>query len=247
MNLFHQRFNWHRFLEATLEIFQQLYIAIEKCDKQYRLLPGDHYQYSVKCMRCHKCVSSSTLGIGETLLNACSAMLCHWNILWTHDADWEVPLTSLPLLFTSTESYEASKTSFENSLDRTDDVLHYPYFYSNKWFGEYNFCEAVKVDLSIQHLTQTKEQNYERYVSNSMSLVKVLFEELHPAIVCINDLDRQTIKAKLDQHFTLFNYEQKGLMKDTHLICGMELTLNYQTNKMNHSKILNHSVFSFIG
>jgi hypothetical protein len=24
-------------------------------------------------------------------------------------------------------------------------------------------------------------------------------------------------------------------MKDTHLICGMELTLNYQTNKMNHS------------
>jgi hypothetical protein len=31
-------------------------------------------------------------------------------------------------LFTSTESYEASKTSFENSLDRTDDVLHYPYF-----------------------------------------------------------------------------------------------------------------------
>ncbi len=72
------------------------------------------------------------------------------------------------------------------------------------------FCEAVKVDLSIQRLTQTKEQNYERYVSNSMSLVKVLFEELRQAIDHINELDHQTMKAKLDQHCTLFNYENKG-------------------------------------
>jgi hypothetical protein len=111
-------------------------------------------------------------------------MLCHWNILWTHDTDWEVPSTSLPLLFTSTESYKASKTSFKNLLDTTDDVHHYPYFCSNKRFGEYNICEAVKVDLSIQRSAQTKEQNYERYVSNSMTLVKVLFEELRPAIDC---------------------------------------------------------------
>jgi hypothetical protein len=26
-NLFHQRFNWHRFLESTLEILQQFYIS----------------------------------------------------------------------------------------------------------------------------------------------------------------------------------------------------------------------------
>jgi hypothetical protein len=160
-------------------------------------------------MRCHKCVLSTTLGIGETLLNAPSAMPHHWNILQTHDADWKFPSTSLPLLFTSTESYEASRTSFKNSLDRTDNVLHYPYFCSNKRFGEYMFCEAVKVDLSVQCSTQTKEQNYERYISNSMSLVKVLFEELHPAIDRINDLDHQTMKAKLDQHCTLFNYEKR--------------------------------------
>jgi hypothetical protein len=96
------------------------------------------------------------------------------------------------------------------------------------------FCEAVKVDLSIQRSTQTNEQNYERYVSNSMSLVKVLFKELHQAIDRNNKLDHQTMKAKLDQHCTLFNYEKKAPMKDTHLICGMELTLNYQTNKINH-------------
>jgi hypothetical protein len=109
------------------------------------------------------------------------------------------------------------------------------------------FCKAVKVDLSIQCSTQTKEQNYERYVSNSMSLVKVLFEELRQAIDRINDLDHQTMKAKLDQHCMLFNYEKKAPMKVTLLICGMELTLNYQTNKMNHSKFLNDGVFSFIG
>ncbi len=109
------------------------------------------------------------------------------------------------------------------------------------------FCEVVKVDLSIQRLTETKEQNYERYISNSMSLVKVLFEELCQAIDRINELDRQTLKAKLDQHCMLFNYEKKAPIKDTHLICGVELALNYQTNKMNHSKFLNHGVFSFIG
>jgi hypothetical protein len=105
----------------------------------------------------------------------------------------------------------------------------------------------MKVDLLIQPSTQTKEQNYERYVSNSMTLVKVLFEELCPAIDCIKGLGHQTMKAELDQHFTLFNSEKNGTMKDAHLICGMELTLNYPPNKMNHSKFLNHGVFSFIG
>ncbi len=68
----------------------------------------------------------------------------------------------------------------------------------------------MKVDLSIQRSTQTKEQNLERYVSNTMHLVKVLFEELRSAIDCINDLDHQSMQAKLDQHFNLFNYEKKG-------------------------------------
>ncbi len=67
----------------------------------------------------------------------------------------------------------------------------------------------MKVDLSIQHSTQTKEQNYERYVSNSMTLVKVLFEKLCQAIDCIDDLGHQKMKAKLDQHLTLFDYEKR--------------------------------------
>jgi hypothetical protein len=49
-----------------------------------------------------------------------------------------------------------------------------------------------------------------RYVSNTMHLVKGLFEELHPAIDCMIDLDSHSMQAKLDQHFTLFNYEERG-------------------------------------
>jgi hypothetical protein len=42
-----------------------------------------------------------------------------------------------------------------------------------------------------------------------MTLIKVLFEELRPGIDFIEDLGHQTMKAKLDQHFTLFNSEKK--------------------------------------
>ncbi len=59
-----------------------------------------------------------------------------------------------------------------------------------------------------------------------------MFEELRPAINCINNLDHQSMQAKLDQHFTLFHYEKKGQKQDTHLICGMELTLS---NKQDES------------
>ncbi len=76
-----------------------------------------------------------------------------------------------------------------------------------------------------------------------MSLVKVLFEELRPAIDCINDLDHQTIKAKLDQHFMLFNYEKKGLMKDTHWVAtkiainGLYLNLYTNKHRINHEYV----------
>jgi hypothetical protein len=41
-----------------------------------------------------------------------------WNILRTHDADWEVPLTSLPLLFTSTELFEIKKIVLGKNMQK---------------------------------------------------------------------------------------------------------------------------------
>ncbi len=68
----------------------------------------------------------------------------------------------------------------------------------------------MKVDLSNQRSAQNKEQNMGRYVSNTMHPAKSLFEELRPAIDCMIDLYSHSMQAKLDQHFTLFNYEKKG-------------------------------------
>ncbi len=68
------------------------------------------------------------------------------------------------------------------SLDRNDDILHGPYFCINVCNGEFKFCEAVKVDVSNVHAQQTKERNHMKNVSNTMSLVKVLFEDMSLAI-----------------------------------------------------------------
>jgi hypothetical protein len=57
-NLFHQRFPKHLFLESMLELLQQFNIANEECVDNYKMLPGNQYLLSMKCFRCHNCVSS---------------------------------------------------------------------------------------------------------------------------------------------------------------------------------------------
>jgi hypothetical protein len=98
-NLFHQRFPKHRFLESTLELLQQFYIAIKECVDTYKMFPGDQYLLSIKCMRCHNCVSSKNQGIAELLLNAPTAILHHLEFLDTHDDNLDVQPMSLPLMY----------------------------------------------------------------------------------------------------------------------------------------------------
>ncbi len=62
MNLFHQKFPKHQFLESTLELLEQFYIAIEECVGNYKMFPGNQYLLSIKCMRCHNCISSKKSG-----------------------------------------------------------------------------------------------------------------------------------------------------------------------------------------
>jgi hypothetical protein len=61
----------------------------------------------------------------------------------------------MPVLFTSTKKYSASKTLFEDAIykiagDDTDELFHSKHSCTNHdcRIGEYCFCEAVKVDLS---------------------------------------------------------------------------------------------------
>jgi hypothetical protein len=42
-NLFYQRFPKHQFLESTLKLLQQFYIAIEECVDTYKMFPGNQY------------------------------------------------------------------------------------------------------------------------------------------------------------------------------------------------------------
>ncbi len=157
-NLFHQRFPKHRFLESTLELLQQFYIAIKKCVETYKMFPGKQYLLFIKCMRCHNCSFSKNQGIAELLLNAPTAILQHLEFLDTHDDNSDVQPMSLPLMYSSDKAYHASTHSFKKSLDRNDDVLHGPYLCKNVCNGEFNFFEAVKWDVSNVCAQQQKRE-----------------------------------------------------------------------------------------
>jgi hypothetical protein len=114
-----------------LELLQQFYIAIKGSDDTYNIFPGNQYLVSLKCMRCHKCVSARNQGIAATLLNAPTAILTHYYFIRTHDDDFDVTPMSLPVMFSCDKSYHVSKEAFEKSLDWDDDVLFFPSFCVN--------------------------------------------------------------------------------------------------------------------
>jgi hypothetical protein len=140
-NLLHQRYPKHRYLESTLELLQQFYIAIEESDDTYNIFPGDQYLVSLKCMRCHNtCVSARNQGIAATLLKAPTAILTHYYFIRTHDDDFDITPMSLPVMFSCDGSYHVSKEAFEKSLDWDDDVLVFPSFcIQNTRHGNLNF------------------------------------------------------------------------------------------------------------
>jgi hypothetical protein len=206
-NLFHQRFPKHQFLELTLELLHQFYIAIEECVDNYKMFPGNQYLLSIKCMRCHNCILSKNQGIAELLLNVPTAILQHFEFLDIHEDNLDVQPMALPLMYSSDKACIASTHSFKESLDRNDDVLHGPYFCINVRNGEFKFCEAVKVDVSNVCAQQTKERNHKKNVSNTMSLVKVLFEDIILAITVWkkSKYEQLQVKDASDLHVTLFN------------------------------------------
>ncbi len=61
----------------------------------------------------------------------------------------------MPVLFTSVENYFASKSAFDNAIDKSagdeaDELFHSKNSctYQDLRIGEYCFCEAMKVDLA---------------------------------------------------------------------------------------------------
>jgi hypothetical protein len=121
-------------------------------------------------MRCHNCISSKNQGIAELLLNVPTAILQHFEFLDVHDDNSNVQPMSLPLIYSSDEAYHSSTHSFKESLDRNDDILHGPYFCTNVCNVEFEFCEAVKVDVSNVCAQQTKrEKSQEKCIKYHVS------------------------------------------------------------------------------
>jgi hypothetical protein len=123
---------------------------------KFNVFPGDLNQFCLRCARCRRRVSTIA-DIGTTLKNAPTAMLMHWRFIHSHgnNADdnsdgskTDVLYSSLPLLFSTQETYDKLLSLFEHSTDDLDECLHYDILCSKEHRGEYRFYKAVKVDMN---------------------------------------------------------------------------------------------------
>ncbi len=121
-----------------------------------------------------------------------------------NDDNSEVCHLSLPLLFSLEDSYQISKEAFDSSMDSQDrNLVSSMVCIQNTRHGEFEFCEAAKVDVSNAKGIQTKEKMHKQTVSNTMSLVWALFEEIRLAFTAFSD--DSPVKDQMSLHHTLFN------------------------------------------
>jgi hypothetical protein len=193
-NLFHQRFEKHSMLESMLEILQQFYIQMETQSDEFYLFGGDLFTYMLQCMRCGQRVTLHG-SIGETLFHAPTVMLYHWNMIEPHDEQIHRELMLMPLLFTSYESYVQSSKSFQEGWNWMEglNICQKPTKY-----GQFLFCEAVKVDLE-----NSKETSFKNTITSTLSLITVLFEDLFEAITLHRDFSDD--KVRLEPSTSLLN------------------------------------------
>jgi hypothetical protein len=101
----------------------------------------------------------------------------------------------MPVLFTSTKYYSASKTLFDNAIyeiaeDDADELFHSKNSCTNHdcRIGKYCFCEAIKVNLAEsedkhqKNHPQKKKNQLSSTLSSTVFLLHTLFEDLGCAI-----------------------------------------------------------------
>ncbi len=154
--MFHQHFMEHRFLESTLELPQQFHLQVESIAHDFKVFPGDQSKFSLKCLRCGKKNTPTEL-IGKVLFMAPMAICHHLKLLSSIPSVNDSPLIfkNMPVLFTSTKNYSASKSLFDEAIyemaeDEADELFHSKNCCTNHdcRVGEYCFCAAIKVDLA---------------------------------------------------------------------------------------------------
>jgi hypothetical protein len=183
-NLIHQRFKKHSMLESMLEILQQFYIQMGTKPDDFHLFAGDLSTYTLRCIRCGQSVILPG-SIGETQLHAPTAMLYHWNMIQSHDEENHRELMLMPLFFTSYDNYLQSSKSFQEGLNWMEDLK---ICQKTTKYEQVMFCEAVKVDMA-----NSKESSFKNTITNTLSLITVLFEDLFEAITIHRDFSGEKV------------------------------------------------------
>ena len=203
-----QHFGKLKFLESTLELLQQFKLQMISSSDEFTIFPGDCSKFSLMCTRCGKCISYPE-SIGWTLFNAPYTIFSHLDIVLL-DEDENDPsnqLETLPILFTSHSNYDESFAFFLDSLktggdsDQTNDIdfkIKGDCIVQQNRAGEFLFCEAVKVDASLSDVELKKN------VRNTISLLKVLFEDLGEAMTWHEKVTENSSVSELFDGNTLF-------------------------------------------
>jgi hypothetical protein len=171
-NLCVKRFPKHSFLESTLEIIQQFEIKLQSHEDFFYLVMGDCSKYSISCVRCKKRITACG-SIAETLFHAPIAMLHHLGMIANFEVIDESGLKTIPLLFTGCNSFSRSKKSYEESVGNNINDELAPKCLNSELSIDQQFClcEAIKVDAF-------QSNGNGETISSTLSLIKVLFEDL---------------------------------------------------------------------
>ncbi len=99
-------------------------------------------------------------------------------MIQSHDDQNDRESMIMPLLFTSSDNYLQSSTSFQEGLNWMEDlkICQKP-----KKYGQF-ICEAVKVDMA-----NSKDISFSNTIISTHSLITVLFEDLFEAITIHKD------------------------------------------------------------
>jgi hypothetical protein len=137
----------------------------------FSISPEDLASFTLKCTRCGNSVAPHR-SIGESLIHAPLAMLHHWDMIQLNEDMNVNEMNSMPLLFTSYESYIGSTKSFQKACismsgDEYEELLLKTCTNHSRstW---HRFCEAVKVDMA-----NSKEKSFNDILLSTLSLINV--------------------------------------------------------------------------
>ena len=77
-------------------------------NEHYCVIPGDLCNYTLKCVRCHKSITSPGT-IGKTLYHAPIGMLRHWDMIDYKTPPGDFDITHVPLLCSGMDSFESAQ------------------------------------------------------------------------------------------------------------------------------------------